>query len=670
MRGISMKKVYTIYLSGLMLIFSYIFTYSIYEIYGLNNIGDPSLSKYQISYESGRDLLNVYNGLVQEDAVFQIIKNPMSEDENTYYDIYHSDIDSVDKFVGISNNIYRYFTMTKDEFVDSSGYFATDLSYEKISEISQKAGVKIIPVSENQVSYFDVFQNNLLQFIILGITTLTIMYIYTIFRYKTNAVKKLVGFSPSKIVFTNIKETLKIEGILIALLVVGYSIYFGLNDRFSWMYVISLFLFLTIVSFTTILLLIMLQYFVRKMNILDVLKNKVFSVRLYLVIYVIKIILIVAVTLAMNTGLNYYEQLKDVNKKVNEYKMLESLYSSHGRNADEYDKLRNNPNELEVTANNVKRMYLENADKGYVMVDAARDTLEDEELLEMLGMTREDVINSFERNYLILNKNYIVDYTDIQVDWNFDEDLPTILVPEKYKRFEKELKEIYIERYNFSLNYNSRYGIEEPKVKIDDLQIVYIDNGLKYKVLSSIPYEEKVDIELADSIIVLENGSFGSGFYYDLLGSSELAFKLNDRNEFKSMLIQYDLNNLYMANTLLTPFETVISNYDFLLDHAKLFLFLFIILLIFIIYISNYIDMVVNGKNYAAQYVLGYHPLKNLRANILITIVLVFISIPLYVLNVNIIIYLLFILYDLTMMLYLYKKLIVHQLDKVLNGGH
>lgn len=87
-------------------------------------------------------------------------------------------------------------------------------------------------------------------------------------------------------------------------------------------------------------------------------------------------------------------------------------------------------------------------------------------------------------------------------------------------------------------------------------------------------------------------------------------------------------------------------------------------------YISNYIDMVVNGKNYAAQYVLGYHPLKNLRANILITIVLVFISIPLYVLNVNIIIYLLFILYDLTMMLYLYKKLIVHQLDKVLNGGH
>lgn len=664
-----MKKIYIIYLSGLMLIFSYIFTFSIYEIYGLNNVGDSSLNEYQIKYESGQDLAKVYHALIEKNADFQIVKNPMSEDSNTYYDVYHSDIDSVKRFVGISDNVYRYFEMSEDEFVDSNGYFYTSLPYNQVKELSLKAEVEINPVSQEKLSYYDSFLNNLLQFIILIITTFTIMYIYTIYRYKTNAVKKLTGFSPTKIVLTNIKETIQIEIILIVLLVLGYSIYFSVNNKFSWTYVISLFIFLTIVSIVSIVILLLLQYFVRKIDIVDVLKNKIFSMRLYLFIYVIKIVLIVGVTFVMNIGINYYGELKEVYKKYDSYKVLKSLYSSHGRNADEYDKLMNQPEQLEKTADNVKKMYLDNKDKAFVMHDPVRETF-DKNFLEALGMTREEIINSYERNYIILNKNYIEEYTDIEVNWNFDVNLPTIFVPEKYKKFEKDIKEIYIETYNSSLNYNTRYEIEGKENQIDDIQIIYIDNGLKYKVLSSIPYENEVNIELVDSIILLDNGNFGSGFYYDMLGASELAFQLSDRDEFKSMLIQYDLNNLYMANTLLTPFESVISNYEFLLDQTKFFVLLFIILLIFIIYISNYIDMVVNGKKYAARYVQGYHILKNLRANLVITFALISISIALYILKVNIIIYLLFILYDFIIMLYLYKKLVVNQIDKVLNGGN
>lgn len=169
---------------------------------------------------------------------------------------------------------------------------------------------------------------------------------------------------------------------------------------------------------------------------------------------------------------------------------------------------------------------------------------------------------------------------------------------------------------------------------------------------------------------MLDNGSFGSGFYFDMLGSSQLAFKLNDREEFKSMLIQYDLDNLYMAHNLLTPFESIFSSYEFLFDQAKLFVFLFIILLIFIIYISNYIDMIVNGRSYAARYMQGYHLLKNLRANLVMIIFMIGVSSVWYILNVNIFIYLLFILYDLASMLYLYNKLIVKDVYKVMNGGN
>lgn len=663
-----MKKIYTIYLAGLMIIFSYIFTYSIYEIYGLNNIGDTSLDQYQIKYQSSEDLLNLYNELIEENATFQIVKNPISEDKNTYYDIYHTDINSVNQFVGISDNTYRYFAMTEDEFVDSNGTFYTDLSMNKLMGISEKIEVQISTVSENKLSYLDIFINNLLHFIILIITTLTIMYIYTIFRYKINAVKKLAGFSPAKIVLTNIKETLQIEAVIIAILVLGYSAYFWINNKFSWTYLFTLSLFLILISIITIIILLSLQRFINKIDILEVLKNRIFSTRLYVIVYTIKIILIVAITIVTNIGLNSYQELEEVNKKVSEYKVLDELYSSHGRNADEYDKLILNPEELNKTANSVKDMYIKNSDKAYVMIDPVRETL-DEHFLNMLGLTREEIINSYERNFLVLNKNYIENYTDIELDWSFNESLPTVLVPEKYREFENDIKEIYKEVYESFSNYNSRYGIDIDEITIDDLQIIYIDNGLKYKVLSSIPYENNVNIELTDSVIVLDNGSFGSAFYYDRLGSSELAFSLDNRDKFKNLLIQYELNDLYMAHTLLTPFESIISNYEFTLDQTKLFVFLFIILLIFIIYISNYIDMVVNGKIYAARHLLGYSIYKNLSLNIVTTIVLIGIAISFYILDINIIIYLLFVLFDVITLLYLYRKLILNQVEKVLNGG-
>ncbi|WP_347942601.1 hypothetical protein AAEY33_28060 (plasmid) [Peribacillus simplex] len=239
-----MKKIYIYLFDWLMIIFSYIYTNSIYEIYGLNNIGDSSLNEYKVDYETGQDLLKVYKGLIEENVDFQIVKNPMSEDGKTYYDIYHTDINSVKQYVGISNNVYRYFKMTEDEFIDSSGYFSANLSDNQMVELSLRTAVDIKPVSKNRLSYNQIFNNNLLQFLVLGITTLQ-FYIYTIFRFKTNAVKKLSGFSPTKIVITNIKETLQIQGILITILVVGHSVFYLITDKFLDLYNFLIFIFIS-----------------------------------------------------------------------------------------------------------------------------------------------------------------------------------------------------------------------------------------------------------------------------------------------------------------------------------------------------------------------------------------------------------------------------------------
>ncbi|WP_142414173.1 hypothetical protein [Hathewaya massiliensis] len=638
-----MKKIYAIYLVGLMLIFSYIFNNSIYEIYGLNNIGDTSLREYQVCDLQGDKLLKVYEGLVENNATFQIVKTPISEDENIYYDIYHTDIKSIKKIIGVSNNIYRYFEITQDDFIDSSGLFSASLSPEEISMLSKKIGVDIKVVDKQSIAYSNILKQNLLQFIILCIITLAILYIYTIFRYKVNAVKKLSGFSPTKIVFTNIKETLQIQSICIAIVVLAYSIYYCFKNKFSLRYIIFLTLFLFIISSINIILILLLQKSVKKLDIIAALKNKVFSSRLNCMIHIIKVVLIIFITLSINMSIKYYGDLQELYKKCDAYKALNNMYTSYGFNSDEYDRLRNNKKELAKTQNNVKKMYIENQNKAYVMIDLITEYLKEDSFQAELGETKEQMVNSYIRNNLILNKKYIEDYTKIKIDWNFNYHIPTILVPKKYKKYEKDIKSNYISIYNSYANDSFNKELEDEKNNINDIQIIYIDNGIKYKILSSIYDEDTVTTEIHDSIIILDNGSFKSSFYYDNLANCSIAFKLNDRNQFKSMLIQYNLDKLYITNTMLTRFEIKISNYKFLMAQANIFIFLFVLVLLFIVYISNYIDMIVNSKKYAAKYIQGYSSIKILNNNIATTIIMISASIILYILKVNFIIYLLFI---------------------------
>ncbi|MCY6355304.1 hypothetical protein [Clostridium sp. ZS2-4] len=655
-----MKKIFTIYLLGLILIFSYIFDNSIYEIYGLKNIGDTSLIKYQICDTKGENLVKIYKELIENNATFQIVKTPISEDENIYYDIYHTDINSIKKIIGVSHNIYRYFQMTQDDFVDSSGLFSASLSPEQISMLSQKVGIDIKMVDDQTISYSTILKQNLLQFVILYIITLTIMYIYIIFRYKVNAVKKLSGFSPVKIVFTNIKETLQIQSSCIVLVALGYSIYYYINNKFSLRYIIFLILFLFIISSINIVLLLLLQKCVKGMDVIAALKNKVFSSRLNCIIHILKIVLIIFITFSINRSIKYYGDLQEIYKKYNSYKSLNNMYTSNGFNSDEYDRLSKNNKELVETQNNVKKMYIENQDKAYVMNDLIIENLKYGAFQE----TKDQMINSYIRNKLILNKKYIEDYTEVKINWDFDQSIPTILVPKKYKQYEEDIKSSYIDIYSMYVN-----GLDDQENKINNIQVIYIDNGIKYKILSSIYDEDNIDTEIYDSIIILDNGSFNSSFYYHLITNFSMAFKLDDRNQFKSMLIQYNLDKLYHTKTMLTPFEIRISNCKFLMSQSIIFICLFVLVLIFIVYVSNYIDMVVSSKKYGAEYIQGYSIIKILNNNIVTTIIMMSVSIILYILKVNFIIYLLFIIYDLIILLFLYRKIIIKDLYKILNGG-
>ena len=85
-----------------------------------------------------------------------------------------------------------------------------------------------------------------------------------------------------------------------------------------------------------------------------------------------------------------------------------------------------------------------------------------------------------------------------------------------------------------------------------------------------------------------------------------LFFQMESREDFSSLLSEYDLEQLVTAGTLLTPYLMQLENVTFVLKTLTTFTIVFIVSLLFVLYISNYVDIFVNRKRYAAKEILGF----------------------------------------------------------------
>lgn len=71
---------------------------------------------------------------------------------------------------------------------------------------------------------------------------------------------------------------------------------------------------------------------------------------------------------------------------------------------------------------------------------------------------------------------------------------------------------------------------------------------------------------------------------------------MESREDFSSLLSEYDLEQLVTAGTLLTPYLMQLENVTFVLKTLTMFTIVFIVSLLFILYISNYVDIFVKSK--------------------------------------------------------------------------
>ena len=672
-----MKKIYTFFLLGELILFSIIFSRSVYDIYGLSHIGDTSLNGYKVEKATADVLGKVYDSLMEQNAVIQIIKMPISRENSqvTNYEIYHTNVDSIFHYVSVSDNQYQYLSLEKDDFIDGTGIFYTNIPYGKIQNIGNENGITVTKYeTESYISMKSILLANGMDFAVLFVISFGVIFIYVISRNKENAVKILLGYSKWKIVCARIKETLVIELASCGLVLIGHLVYYGTKNKLSIFYVLFLVMFLCLISCINLLMIFLTCKFVNRTNVVEAIKNKMYSPALDHTLQIVKVVLLVLVAVALSSVVDYQNKLSESKNLLDRYIDLNDFYSSYGFNSDEYEKLMNNDTTYLETAEKVKQMYQQNKDSAYLMQDCVLVQMDEESEIteeEFYGMSREELFESYTANYIVVNENYLRQYISPKIISGTINDTPyNLLVPERYSSQESEIREYYRLVLEDKMLADSYYGKKiEVNIREDEINIVYIQDDYSVQLLSDLQYESGMDIEIKSPIIILDTGNFAATSYMDMLSRCELAFKLKQRDEFSDMLIGYGVDNLFSAKTMLAPFMVEISSYQFMVEQCSLFIALFIITLLFIIYISNDIHINVKSKQYGTKYELGYSNARIICMDILVSAVLGLFAVVFAVIQVNIAGYLIFVGIDLITLWILYRIRIVKQLYKIMNGG-
>ncbi|UOQ49785.1 hypothetical protein MUN88_06845 [Gracilibacillus caseinilyticus] len=300
---------------------SYIFSTSIYAIYEVNSLGDTSLDGYIAESSSGNDLKNLYDAiyetcLSQNECKLELIKTPVSKDNQFIYNIYHSQLENIDKPASISpDTTFNYKNLTKEDFVDNNGVFYTDISPVTLDNISKQTGNRIEAYNSG-IPYSQILQYNAFNFVIFLIISLLVLFIYTFTRIKINAIKKVMGFSKLKMIADSMKNFLLLEVIILLITLSIHFVYYLNIGRVVPRYFVLIILFMGFIILLNMLMLLFTQISLKFININLMIKNKVYSNTLNYALYIIKILLMLIITVSISFSISKYEEYKEKRDKL------------------------------------------------------------------------------------------------------------------------------------------------------------------------------------------------------------------------------------------------------------------------------------------------------------------------------------------------------------------
>ncbi|WP_440112252.1 hypothetical protein [Paenibacillus sp. QZ-Y1] len=295
-----MVRAIFIFILGQLLLLSIIFNQTIYPIFELNHLGDDSLSSYSVENYNGDNLRKLYKSLNEQcendnKCKVQLIKTPVSNDNKMIYEIYHSDLANLNRLNSTSpNKTFSYYALTEEEFIDSDGSFSTNLNKDVLDRISNDVGITLKSDSV-MIGYQQIFQYNSINFGILLILSQLIFFIYTFTRVKVNAVKKVLGFSALRMITISLKKLALLQSIIIPTIFCLHIVYYLSLGNIVPRYFYLLFDYLLIIGIMNLIMLLITQVSLKYIDISLMIKNKVYSNRLNLSLYAVKILLILSI---------------------------------------------------------------------------------------------------------------------------------------------------------------------------------------------------------------------------------------------------------------------------------------------------------------------------------------------------------------------------------------
>ena len=508
----------------------------------------------------------------------------------------------------------------KEDFLDSVGVFYTDLSVDEIDQLATQLSTQIIEYEDTSIPYSMILDLNLFNFIILFIVILIIYGIYTSYSLKKIGIKKSMGFSTLRILKEQIISVVKYYSIVCLALLAVLNLYYAFTNRFDFSYLIMSIFFFGIVLVENVLCLLLTSVLIKFVRLEAMIKNKTINKSTNMIVQFIKVAFSIVIAITIISLLEQSGEFTKSQQAVLNYKYLDGYYTANGFNSAEHDYALENPERFEEYSNSMLELY--NNHHSLLCVYAGSS-----ESQSPFGDSRPYYV----RQTIIANENYIKEFSNIQINGTpLDENVfstPTVLIPDMYKNDESLIKEHLAGEYDLLLNYNQNYGIQE-ETRANEFNIVYIDDSSTIKVNT-----EKGFSDITGGIIIVDTGDFGGLYYLDALNNRSLFFSVESREEFSALLTKYDLAQLVVAGTLLTPYLTQLESVTFVLKTLSMFAIVFVVSLVFILYISNYVDIFVNRKRYALKEIMGFSHFKILKSRYIVWAIEIIVSVALTVIN-------------------------------------
>lgn len=613
----NMKKFLRIFIFLQIAVMLFIFERSFYDIYEKNNIGDRKLEKYVVIKSNGEKLSKVYDNLYKEmpQKDIQLIRYKNTDNNKSLYLVKHTSVNNLDKRNAVSKNVFfQYKDLKKEDFIDSNGIFYTNISKEKLKKTGAEIGIDIKSVEKDRIPYRKIIDFNIYNFSILIIISYIIYLIYISSKGKEIGLKKSLGYSSKKIVANITLEIIRL--ILYSIVVVGvvrFSI-LGITNKLSVQYIALFSAYYSIIILMNAIIILLNIFFIKIIPLSVLIKNS-FIISFYSKILVgIKYILIILTTITIASFLTAMKDNRTIVEKLKKYRSLENYHTMNGFFSEKLERTESNRNDLVKLNKNIKKFYNNQKEEAY-LIDSS-------ELIENIGKEfAENKKNyseyKFEYNYIVANNNYLKNFSKYYYKEHMEDNDVKLLVPEEYRKNEKELKNYFKDVYNSNLKYEENFGLESETNKIENIKIKYIKNNKGIEILTDNGFEN-----IKNKIVIIDDGEFAGMKYFDLMGNSGVFFHYNNREELTSKLLEYDLSDLLIQTTLLTPYLEEMENENFILQTTIIFTTIFLFSLMFIIFVSNYVYILAKRKEIASKHILGYTFKNIFKGNIVISIVL------------------------------------------------